>query len=64
MSDTKTEQQEDFYGDLERGNAVIYQQARNNILLALTSRTTETIMAGGSTEGIDELLGLLEKLNK
>ena len=59
-----TQLKDEFYRDLEKGNAVMYQQARNNIMLALTSKTTESIMAGDDTAKVNELLDLMANLSK
>ena len=52
----------DFYEDLERGNAVVYQQARNNIMLAITSKITNSILAGDNSDKVAELMQLLKNL--
>lgn len=58
------EQTDDFYGDLEKGNAVVHQQARNNIMLAITSKVTDGILNGDDPEKSKELMSMLQSLRE
>ena len=55
---------DDFYSDLEKGNAVMNQQARNNIMLAATSKITKSIMNGDDIEKVNDLMGILKGLKE
>ena len=52
----------DFYGDIEKGNAVMHQQARNNIMLAITSQITNLIMTGENPERAATLMDMLKAM--
>lgn len=56
--------EDDFYGDLQRGNAVLHQQARNNIMLAITSQVTNLIMSGDETDKASELMKMLKDIKE
>ena len=51
-----------FYEDLDKGNAIVHQQARNNIMLAITSKITNSILAGDDADKVAELMQLLKDL--
>ena len=51
-----------FYEDLDKGNAIVHQQARNNIMLAITSKITNSILAGEDADKVSELMQLLKDL--
>ena len=55
---------DDFYSDLEKGNAVMHQQAKNNIMLAATSKITESIMNGDSIDKVNGLMDILKGLKE
>ena len=52
----------DFYGDIEKGNAVVHQQARNNIMLAITSQITNLVMTGEDPERATALMNMLKDM--
>lgn len=54
--------EDDFYGDLEKGNAVLYQQGQNNIMLALTGQVTQLISAGEDPDKIKDLMSMLKEM--
>ena len=53
----------DFYEELEKGNAIMHQQAKNNIVLAITSRLTESILSGEDVAKAETLMALMNKIN-
>lgn len=58
----KTDNTDEFYSDLDKGNAVIHQQGVNNIMLAITSKITNSVLAGEDASKIVELMQLLKDL--
>ena len=54
----------DFYGDIQKGNAVMHQQARNNIMLAITSQITNLVMTGEDPDRADALMKMLKDMKE
>ena len=52
----------DFYEELKKGNAIMHQQARNNIVLAITSKLTESILNGEEVSKTEALMNLMAKI--
>ena len=53
---------DDFYKDLEKGNAVMHQQAENNVMLAMTAQVTNLIMSGKDLDKAKELMIMLKEM--
>ena len=52
----------DFYEELKKGNAIMHQQARNNIVLAITSKLTASIIDGEDVSKAEALIELMNKI--